>query len=582
MPLLATASFSAIDWFVIGAYLLVTTLIGARLAGEQATIRDFFLGGRRLPWWAICGSIIATEISAATIVSIPVLSFVAGGSLTFLQLALGAIIAKCIVGLVFVPRFYEREIYSPYDYLEQRLGPRTKQTTTGLFFVGAILGQGARVYITAFVLSVVAGIDLIPAIWAIGLFSVAWTLLGGITTVIWTDVIQFCVLAGGAVVALICAVSAVPSDWSTMLRTAAEAGKFELIDARLDPTLNYTLWCGLLATPFLNLAAFGTDQVMAQRMFCCRDQRDACRAIITSSLSIVIAVLMLFVGISMFVYFLHQPFTAAEAADYQKDSTFLLPIFIVRALPVGIRGLIVAAIFASAVSTLDSTLAALSQTTLSAFLRNRPRGKRSGLLTRWLRTDIAMSKALVVVWGVVLSAMASACILIARQYDNALDLALGLTAYTYGPLLAIFILAFLPWRMTDAGLPWAVPLSMLAVFAGWVQVDPHAVDWADVVVWTGAAAALLLALVYLRGDVRHVGIVALAAVAILLLHRLHFGVTADGMAQTLAYPWSYPVGALFCFVLAAGLSGHRAGGALQRASAPAPRKKPRRRQAVRR
>ena len=233
MPCLADsaeATFAVIDWVVIAAYLLLTTLIGARLAGKQSTIRDFFLAGRKMPWPAVCGSIIATEISAVTFIGVPAISFAAGGNLTYLQLGVGAILARLIIGLFLVPRYYQREIYSPYDYLGQQLGPRIKTVTTLLFFVGAVLGQGARVYVTAFVLSRIAQIDLSTSIWMIGIFSIGWTLIGGMTTVIWTDVIQFCVLVAGGIFALCYAVGGVPDGISGVLQHAQEAEKFQLFN----------------------------------------------------------------------------------------------------------------------------------------------------------------------------------------------------------------------------------------------------------------------------------------------------------------------------------------------------------------
>jgi SSS family transporter len=548
--------FTWLDWSVVVAYLVLTTLIGARMAaGGRATIRDFFLGGRRLVWWAVCGSIIATEVSAATFVAIPVLSFADGGNYAYLQLAVGSIIARLLIACYFVPRFYEREIYSPYDYMGQRLGDGVKKVTTALFFVGAILGQGARVFITAFVLSTIARIDLVTAIWAIGLFSVAWTLLGGITTVIWTDFIQFFVLLCGALVALGTAVATVPGGVDQVIYAASSAEKFGVLDARRDFSIPYTIWCGLIAAPFLNLAAFGTDQVMAQRMFCCRNARDAQKAIVWSAVSVFMAITMLTVGVALYAHFLHHPFSTAEQALYDRDKTYLLPMFIVRGIPQGLRGLIVAAVFASAVSTLDSTLAALSQTTLSAFLRRGEvrRGRRPRSWRDRLPADIALSKILVVIWGVVLCAFAVLCIRIKDQYANTIDLALGLVGYTYGPLLGAFLLAFVPGKRSHVGLAWSVPLAMLTVFGvsqhDWTVVAPvlGALDVTDLIVWLAAALYLVLGFVRLNADVPKLAALTAGVIAMLLLHRLTLGADESGDAKYLAYPWVYPIGTLVTF-----------------------------------
>jgi len=555
--LLADASaigsrFAYHDWLVLVCYFALTTLIGARLAGKQATIRDFFLGGRKLPWWAVSGSIVATEISAVTFIAVPTISFAQGGNLTYLQLAIGAIVARVLIAIYFVPRYYEQEIYSPYEYLGRRIGPGAQRLTTALFMIGAVLGQGARAYVAAFVMSAITGLSLVSSIWVIGAVSICWTLLGGITTVIWTDVLQFIVLMVGAGVALATAVHDVPGGWGEVVSTASAAGKFQLLDARGDVSLPYTIWCGFLATPFLNLAAFGTDQVMAQRIFCCRSQRDAAKALIVSSVGIVVALLMLLVGVALYAYFQHQPFTAEEAALYKSRNTYLLPIFIVRALPVGIKGVVVAAVFASAISTLDSTLAALSQTTVGAFARAYGRSRRStghGFLGKLLRTEIGLSKTLVVFWGVGLCLMAMACIVIARQHENAVNLALDLVGYTYGQLLGIFLLAFLPLKRDYRGLLWSVPLSMLAVFGlrqHGLEVDlPGSlpcVDVADWIVWIGCAAFLAAALLRSRGDPTRVGVLVAGVLLTLYLHHASWGAYADGSPKYAAFTWSYPVG----------------------------------------
>jgi SSS family transporter len=547
-PVLAqpASRFSWPDWLIIAAYLLLTTAIGAKLAGKQANIRDFFLGGRKLPWLAITGSIIATEVSAVTLVAVPTISFAEGGNLTYLQWAVGAIGARVLIGLYFVPKYYEREIYSPYEYLARCLGAEVKRVTTGLFLVGAVLGQGARLYVTAFVLSAVTGLDLVSCIWVIGAFSIAWTLLGGMTTVIWTDVIQFIVFTVGAAVALYWAIAAIPGSFRETLEMAQSAGKLDWFDGTLDLSKPYTIWVGVLAMPFLNLAAFGTDQVMAQRMFCCRNQREASKAIIASSVSIVIAVLVLAVGVALYCYFRAHPFTTEEARRYADRNTYLLPIFIVRAMPVGVRSLVVAAVFAAAISTLDGALTALAQTTHDAcgrFLRAN-QANRAGRLPQGLLGEVAFSRVLVVFWGCGLCLMAMACIPIAAQYANAVELAFALVGYTYGPMLGIFLLAFLSKGRDHSGVIWAVPMSVLAIL-GMYQ---HAA-WADWVVWGAVAAMVLCAIAAFRRSPFRLAVVICAAALTLLLHHVQVGTTAAGEPKYLAFNWSYPIGTIMTYVL---------------------------------
>lgn len=541
---LAQARFHLLDWGVVAAYLVFTTVLGAKLAGKQATIRDFFLGGRKLPWWAVCGSTIATEISTATFVVVPAIVFAAGGNLTYLQLAIGSVLARFIVGWYFVPRFYEEEIYSPYDYVGRRLGPRVKTVTTALFLVGAVLGQGGRLFTAAFMVSIVADLDLVSAIWLMGAFSVLWAMIGGITMVIWTDVIQFCILLLGAVVALGFALHVVPGGISEAVRIGREAGKFQFFDFSTDLSVRYTFWCGLLATSFSNLAAFGTDQVMAQRMFCCRDARDARRSIVWSSVSIGVALLMMMLGIALYAYFQHAPFTSDEAARYAKHQEYLLPIFIVRALPIGVRGLIVAAVLAAAVSTLESALAALSQTTVRPLMRQVSTWRGTTDPGPHFQGELGVSKALVFVWGMVLCGMATACIGIARNYQNAIDLVLAFAGYSAGPLLGIFLLAFLKHPRDDRGLPWAVAVSILAVFAVSVR-EP----WADKVVFF--TALILAGIIPATRELSrwHRAIVVLFIMAAAGLHWVDGTRFPRLMSSGWAFPWTYPLGTLITFGL---------------------------------
>lgn len=554
-------SFTWVDWAVIAAYLLMTTLVGARLSGKQSTIREFFLGGRKLPWWAICGSIIATEISAVTFIGAPARSFAEGGNLTYMQLGIGAIIARLIIGYFLVSRYYEKSIYSPYDYMGKQLGSRVKSVTTLLFFIGAVLGQGARVFVTAFVLKSVTGFDFVTSIWLIGLFSVGWTLMGGMTTVIWTDVIQFCVLVFGAIVALFFAVNAVPGGFSQTIEMAQQSpSKFQVFNFSTDPSLNYTIWTGLLAMPFLNLAALGVDQVMAQRMFCCKNERHARWAVIWSSAGQLMALLMLFVGIGLYAWHQNTPLSQEQTSVLNQDDTYILPIFIVHELPIGVRGLIVAAIFAAAISSLDSALAALSQSSVSAFKSViRAFARKLKIKTGWMNSDIRLSKIMVVVWGLVLCAMATACIGIREYYEDAITLALSLSAYTYGALLGIFLLALLPVNRDDAGLPWAVAMAILAVFGLSVH-DAHihvpgidlSLNWADWVVWIGAAVFLCMALVQSQGSLRRVGVFVGGALAIVFLHHYQVGIE-NGEAIYPSPYWGYPIGTVMTFAVGYGL-----------------------------
>lgn len=183
--------FSALDWTIVATYIVITTWVGHRLKGQQESTRDFFLAGRNMPWYAVSASIIVTTISAITFIGVPAIAYAAGGNFTYLQLALGGIIARLLIARYLLHGYYEREYYSPYDFMSDRLGPVVARVTAGLFLIGGVLGQSVRVYATALVIELLTGWSMGQSILVIAAFAILWTWMGGIAAVIWTDVVQF-------------------------------------------------------------------------------------------------------------------------------------------------------------------------------------------------------------------------------------------------------------------------------------------------------------------------------------------------------------------------------------------------------
>jgi len=533
-------NFTGWDWLVIAVYLVFTTVLGGILAGRQADMKDFFLAGRKLPWLAVCGSIIATEVSAATFLIAPALVFSAGGDMTYIQLAVGTILARFVIGYFFVPAYYQRQIYSPYEYIGRRLGPQARHLTTGLFMVGGILAQGARVYIAGKALQVVTGTDMTTAIVLIGLVSIAWTVMGGIATVVWTDAIQCVLFIVGAVAALLFAAGKIDGGFAAMFNQAYHAGKLRAVNLSLDPHAAYTLWCGLIGFSVLTLASHGTDQLLVQRVFTCRGPVEARKAVVFSGLSQVLTYLLLFVGAGLFVYYKHVPMNAAERVIVDDDAMKVFAVYIVDVMPPALSGLLMAAIFATAISTLDSLLAALSQCTVAGLYKPFVRPGASDRHYVWA------SRVIVVAWGVVLTTFAIWCDVIARSYADLIQFALAMAAYTYGALLGTFLLAFLPVRRDGSGLAWAVPLAMLTVFAlNWH--GPAAQGLVVVAVLVLAATAWRR----FRAHPSRVIYIALAGVLVWILGLAVVGQTADGnpVHITLAWPWHFPIGTAVTFVL---------------------------------
>ncbi|MEM6916398.1 MAG: sodium/solute symporter [Verrucomicrobiota bacterium] len=446
--------FTPVDWMVVFGYLALTTMVGHRLRGKQASINDFFLGGRSLPWPAVSGSIIATEISGVTFIGVPGAVMALQGDFTYLQWAMGSIVARIIVGLFFVRVFYEKDIFSPYDYMGNQLGEGVKKLATALFTVGSILAQSVRVLVAALPLKVVTPLPFEWCIVVIGVFAIAWTLMGGMRTVIWTDVMQFFLFVIGGLIALFWMVNSFEGGWGTLFSTATAAEQFDgstvnkmqVLNFTLDPAVEFTFWVALIAVPFLNLNAFGVDQLNAQRMFCCKSPGDAKKAIIWSSFGQLVTVLMLFVGAALFVFYYKNPPTDPLILDafqweggQPKTPDNVFPVWIVTELPTAVRGLILAGIFAAAISSLDSILAALSQTTLSLIRRTDHEYSEAEQ-----KRLVSLSRVLVLVWGAFLTSFTFVLYAVKEKTDvNVLPLAFGMTTYTVGPLLGMFLVALL-------------------------------------------------------------------------------------------------------------------------------------------
>ncbi|MGI9204364.1 MAG: sodium:solute symporter family transporter, partial [Woeseiaceae bacterium] len=424
--------FGVLDWAVVAAYIIGTTVVGHRLKGRQKSTRDFFLGGRSMPWYAVSASTIATTISAVTFIGVPALVYAQEGSFVYLQLALGGIIARILVARFLVPLYYEKEFYSPYEYMTDRLGPVVGRVTAGMFFLGGILGQGVRVYATALVLELITGWSMMTSIFVIATFSIMWTWMGGIAAVIWTDFVQFFILVIGGFAALIYVTNALPDQWDSLVAVGNQAGKFRTFDFSTDPRVAFTFWAALIAMPFQNVAVYGTDHLFVQRLLCCRNKREAQKAVLWSTLGELVPVLMLTVGVGLFVFYQYQPLTGELATLVDERGDRIFPAFIITEIPIGLKGLLIAGILSAAISSLDSILAALSQISLTMFYKPfiEPDADESRLLK--------VSRLLVIFWGIVLAVMAWQ---FSASKLDIVTLAFSMTTYTWGPMLGLFLLS---------------------------------------------------------------------------------------------------------------------------------------------
>jgi SSS family transporter len=427
--------FGIINWVVLIVVVVGTTWAGHVLSAKGKGLEGFFRGGDGLPWWAVSGSIMATQISAVTIIALPGAIFRDGGNLLFMQGTLiGFVIAKFLMVLLFVKPYYEKRIYSPYDFIENRLGSHVSHLARGLFLASAILGHGIRLLTVALVLSVIVNISIGQSVLVIGAFAVLWTLMGGVTTVIWTDLILFSVMLGGAIVSLFFVFSGLPFGLGEALTQLDAAAKLKLIDVSLDPAKTWTIWTCVFCFTIFELAQNSVDQVVTQRMICCRNFKEARKAVLGSLGIVIFSSLMAAVGLGIWLFYQHAPLDANNAAFLAEQPSRAYPFFVLHQLPVGMSGLLVAGIFAAGISTLDSALAALSETCVNGYYR------------KWINPTasdqhiLKVSRISVVIWGVILSVLAYLAGKLV-QNEGLLNLAYKAPVVTYGPMLMIAILA---------------------------------------------------------------------------------------------------------------------------------------------
>ena len=441
-----------LDLGVLVLYLAGIVAFGAYFSKSQHTIQDYFVSGKSIPWWAIMGSIVATETSTVTFISVP--GYAYGTSLTFLQLVMGYMVGRVAVSILFIPAYFKGELLTVYQLLGDRFGGAVKRLASGVFLLTRSLADGFRLFATGLVLAAVLRgmpqmdelargwfpaadptyVILIVSVLVIGLATIIYTYHGGMTAVIWTDVIQLVVYLVGAIIAALILLSEIPGGWTEVREVGAAAGRFRLFDFTFDLTRSYTFWSGLIGGAFLTTATHGTDQLMVQRYFCARTEGDARKALLWSGVVIFAQfVLFLLIGVMLFVYYTqHAP---SEIASFTSNGRLqtdrIFPYFIVQHLPPGIVGLVLAAIFAAAMSTLSSSLNSSSAAAVNDFYVPATGGARDG------RHYLNVSRVLTLAFGIVQMAVAVIAISLSSRV---VDEVLGIASFTNGVILGVFLL----------------------------------------------------------------------------------------------------------------------------------------------
>jgi len=465
--------FSTLDYVVLLLYLAGITAFGMQFKRTQRSVRDYFVGARNTSWIVICLSIVATETSTLTLIGVPALAYGTfarpeqGGTLTYLQVLLGYIAGRFIIARLFLPSYFRGDLLTAYALLERRFGSATRHVAASLFLVMRALAEGVRVFAASLVLSAVLASSLpeVPHLWLwsiviVGLLTLVYTFEGGIAAVIWTDLIQFVIYVGGSLLAAYELVHLTPGGWSGIVTAARAAGKLQVFSFTWDPTVPFTFWAGLIGGTFLTNASHGTDQLLVQRLLTCRNLRDSQKAIVTSGF-IVFAqfVLFLSIGIMLFAYYQHVPRPAITTNDE------IFPRFIVTTLPHGISGLVIAAIFAAAMSNLSGSLNSLASTTVLDFYKPLTGGKASD------RALLKLSKWCTAAWGVVLILIA----IVARGWGSVFTAGLTVASIVYGPMLGAFLLGVLTSRANAAGVIAGMSVSAASMLTIW---------WTTKLAWT--------------------------------------------------------------------------------------------------
>lgn len=445
-----------LDLAVIGLYFAATLALGLAVARRSASDDDYFLGARDLPAWAVMLSIVATETSALTVISVPGLG--ARGDFAFLQLAFGYLLGRVLVAAWLLPGYFDGRQQTAYERLQSRFGPAARQGLAVVFLLTRLLADGVRIYAGAIPLALLAGWDLAASIVAVGGVTLAYTFVGGLRAVVWTDALQLAVYLAGGVAALAVAVSLAGGP-AAAWGAAASAGKLEWLDTRLAFDVPYTLAGGLIGGALMSAASHGSDHIIVQRLLATRSLRDARRALVGSGL-LVIVQFALFLAAGAAIW-------AAGLAPAGMAGDEIFPRFVLQHLPAGLAGLVVAAILAAAMSTISSSISALASS-MTNDLYVSWTGRREP------RHLLRVGRAFSLLWGLLLIGAALGFLALGGARDRpVVVLALSIASVTYGALLGAVLLAATRWRLAAGDVVAAAALALVAmlgvVFAGRLQ-----------------------------------------------------------------------------------------------------------------
>lgn len=448
----------AIDLVLVAAYLAGITLFGLRFrkSGERS-LRSYFLADRNLPWWAISLSIVAAETSTLTIISVPGLAFT--GDFGFLQLAMGYLLGRMVICIIFLPRYFRGEMLTAYQLIGERFGRRLHRFTAMLFLAMRAAAEGVRVFAVAIVVGVAIGTGDFASIAILSALTLLYTFEGGMAAVIWTDVVQMFLYVLGSLVALWTVCHHIPGGWSGLIGSAAAARKLTMLHFSWSVAETYTFQAGVLGGCFLTMASHGTDQLMVQRLLAAKNLRESRIALLASGVVVFFQfTLFLLIGAGLWVFYRHPGRAPGVAADR------IFPAFIVEQMPTGVAGLMIAAILAAAMSNLSAALNSLASTSVVDFYLPRyPDISES--------VRIRLSRLMTVLWALVLFVLA----MFSRGGGHVVEIGLSIASVLWGGMLGVFLLGTLTRRAGESGTIAGLAAGVLVDLLLWIQ--PHALSF---------------------------------------------------------------------------------------------------------
>ncbi len=518
-------AFTPLDFAILIFYLLSVTLLGSWLGKKQRDTRDYFLGDRNFPWLAVSFSVVATETSTLTFISIPGLAYAT--NLNFMQITFGYFLGRIIISFILLPAYYKGELFTAYEFLGRRFGPNMRNFASVIFQITRLLADGVRLFATAIPLSVITGWSYPVSIAVIGILTVIYTFFGGIRAVVWIDVIQMFIYLGGAILAAVFILNHLPNGWQDVVRAAAAEHKFQIFHWGLENgvreffKLNYTFLSGILGGAFLSMASHGTDQLIVQRLLACKDLRQSQKALITSGVLVILQfALFLIVGLMLYAYYGAQ--AIGSGSGFITSSDQLFPKFIVEELPSGLSGIIIAGVFAAAMSTLSGSLNSLASSTMLDLYK--PHFGKDNSPAK----DLQISRIMTAVWGFIFIGGA----MIFRDKDHpVVELGLSIASFTYGGLLGAFLLGVLFKQVREKA----------ALYAMWMTI--FFMTW--IIGMSGPAQIAILAINFLiflwlfyKTDERkeHITIVVILVVITTLIRY--------ATPPSFAWPWYVVIGSL--------------------------------------